>query len=278
MPDTGDNGHNASDEPSWPEDVETPGGPSQPDIELLLDAGYEQIDLFTEWLEDRLGLDLRTIHRDTFNVEALMDFLANRYVKTPAEANEFELRSFVFSYYIRNSLADAETAVQLPDSLQRFYDFLRSEEAFLQPAWLPAVIDDREHYLARRAAYIELEKMPEEEWTEGYSRWRMELEDDLNARCLLPPNDIGDGPWSETMGWRESTLRTEAEERWQEERQELLDQGWDFERIQERLTASYELWLETPDDRLDGMTPREVILAERETAQFRSDEDEPDET
>jgi hypothetical protein len=264
MPDNGNNGEDLQEEPSEAGAGDLWEDSTQPDIQLLLDTGYEQLDEFSGWLETQLGLDIRTIHRDTFNVEALVDFLANRYVKSPAEANEFELRWFCFSHYIRMSMADVETATQLPDSLQRFYGYLQSVEAFDPPAWLTAVLSDRSYYLARRAAYLDLEQLGEEEWAEGFAAWRIDLEDDLSARCLLPPNDLGAGErWSEKMGWREATLRGEAERRWQVERQELVDEGWDFSRIQQQLVESYELWLGAPDERLEDMTPREVILAER---------------
>ncbi len=69
--------------------------------------------------------------------------------------------------------------------------------------------------------------------------------------------------WGELMGWREATLRDEANRLWQEEREALLREGLDYETARQRLIDSYHLWLDTPQMRLEGATPRELILEER---------------
>ncbi len=244
------------------------------DIQSLLDLGYVQLDRFVAWLEEEVGLDTRTAQQDCFNAEALIDYLANQQRKAATDINEFELRWFFFSHYIRKAMADAETEERLPDSMQRFVAFLTSEYGYTMPPWMPAVLAEDHFYRARRAAYAALNDADEREWEEGFQAWCAELEDDLDARCLWLPRELGDGlAWGDTMGWREATLQEEANHLWQDERQAWLDQGLDFESARLRLLDSYDQWLNTPQDRLEGLTPRETILAERE----ERDEEEEEE-
>src|SRR5689334_19597965 len=102
----------------WEDDREAavPGGEPQEeaDIQSLLDAGYEQLDGFVTWLEETLGLDTRTAQQDCFNAESLLDYLANHQHKAAADINEFELRWFLFSHYIRKAMAEPETEERLP--------------------------------------------------------------------------------------------------------------------------------------------------------------------
>lgn len=47
-------------------------------------------------------------------------------------------------------------------------------------------------------------------------------------------------------------------------RHELIEQGYGVEDMRDRLADNYTLWLGTPQNRLDGMTPIEMILDERQ--------------
>src|SRR5580658_5002886 len=78
-------------------------------ITELLDIGYQQLDRYVEWSESTLRLDTRTSQQDVFNAENLIDYLANNHRKSVLDMNEFELRWFVFSHYIRKAMADVET-------------------------------------------------------------------------------------------------------------------------------------------------------------------------
>jgi hypothetical protein len=142
------------------------------------------------------------------------------------------------------------------------------------------VLDERPYYAARRASYARLDSDEDEpQWEREYRAWSVELEDDLDARCLLLPRDFGDNTgWGDVMGWREATLRDEANRLWQQERRELLQEGWDFESVRARLTDSFYLWLDTPQDKLDDGTPRDVILEEQRSAPREEADDEDDES
>ena len=195
------------------------------DIQEILDEGYERLDQFMQWGEETLGLDARTVQQDCFNAESLMDYLANSHRKRAEDVNEFELRWFVFSHYIRRAMADIETEERLPDSLRRYFEFLRSEHAYFVPDWLHAALDDRAFYEKRLRAYHALPE-DEREWQMGFRQWSEELEDDLDTRCLWLPREIGDGlQWQDPMGWREAALYEEANRVWQSERTELLFAG-----------------------------------------------------
>ncbi|MCW3055207.1 MAG: hypothetical protein JWN14_4377, partial [Chthonomonadales bacterium] len=123
----------------WQEDDELDGGS---EIGELLDEAYDLLDGFVAWLEGEAGLDTRTAQQDCFNAESLLDYLANHSQKSIREMNEFELRWFVFSHYIRQSIADTETEERLPDSLRRLSVYLRAEQAIDLPEWVQSVLDD----------------------------------------------------------------------------------------------------------------------------------------
>jgi|GEM_PF-1964976 len=236
---------------------------SDADIGSLLDVGYEQLDGFVNWLEAQ-GLPTRIAQQDCFNAECLLDYLANHYRKLIDDINEFELRWFLFSHYIRKAQADVETEERLLDSLQRFFAFLHTEYAYSVPDWVFSTLDDRAFYLKRRRDYAELDSEDERAWEEGFRSWCAELEDDLDMRSLWLPKNLGmDVSRSDVMGWREATLMDEANRQWQEERSRLLSLGLDFDTVRERLTAFYLEWASLPQERLEGQSPREVILAER---------------
>ncbi len=94
--------------------------------------------------------------------------------------------------------------------------------------------------------------------------WCTQLDDDLDSRCLLVPRDLGNGEtWSDKMGWREATLRDECIARWQRERDHLLAEGMGYEQMRDRLQIAYLEWLDTPQVRLDGLSPADTIFAER---------------
>jgi len=256
----------------WQEDDEVDGGAG---IGELLDEAYDLLDGFVVWLEDEAGLDTRTAQQDCFNAESLLDYLANHYQKSIREMNEFELRWFVFSHYIRHSIADTETEERLPDSLRRLSVYLRAEQAIDLPDWVPDVLDDGILYRKRREQYKALNPDDEAEWQQGYRLWSEELEEELDVRCLWLPRELGDGMfWGDVMGWREATLYKEANELWQKERAALLSEGLDYETVRSRLLDTYLFWIESEQARLDGSTPRAVILEERSLSPDEDDEED----
>jgi hypothetical protein len=248
------------------------------DIQALLELGYEQLDGFRNWVDDRLEMGARIAEQDCFNAEFLIDYLANHQRKGVSDINEFELRWFMFSHYIRKAMADEETETRLPESLQRFFGYLRRAHRELAPAWVGSVLDDVGFFIKRRQEYAALNDVDERAWEMGFREWCAELEDDLDTRCLWLPRDIGDGmEWSDVMGWRESTLHAQATEAWQQERDQLLRQGLDYEAARTRLMDIYYGWLDTPQARLDEQTPLEVIQAERlDRAEEPEDDGLPD--
>jgi hypothetical protein len=242
------------------------------DIQELLDIGYNLLDGFVTWDEELLHVGTRVAQQDAFNAEQLIDYLANYQHKGISEINEFDLRWFMLSHYIRKAQADPETEERLPASLKRFFRYLRTEQTELSPSWLASVLDDHAYFQQRRRAYHDLDQVDEHAWEELFSDWCRELEDDLDVRCLWLPRDLGDGmEWAPVMGWREATLQDEANREWQRERERLLAEGFDSETARNYLEASYRIWLDTPQQRLSDLSPREVIAQERAE---RTDTDE----
>lgn len=216
------------------------------------------------------------------NVEAFLDYLAT-YAKTPLEqVNEFDVRWFLYHYYIRRDMdeMDEEATHILLQSLALFYRFLQEEAAWVLPNWLLNVLSDQSFFEKRLLDYRKLSALPEEEAERGYAAWNKELLDDLDARLLLIPNEIGEGlSWMQPSGWREAALYEEALRMWLKLRSELLTRNVDEHSLQESLIGAYQAWLRTPQDRLDHQTPVEVILAEREESsalERRDDSEESD--
>lgn len=235
-----------------------------PDIQELLDLGYAQLDGFVNWLERQLEMDTRTAQQDCFNAESFVDYLANHQRKSAVYANEFDLRWFVFSHSIRKSIADRETQERLPDSLLHFFHYLHAQYGMTLSDWISATLEDNLFFVQRLRALHELASGDEAEWKAGFRDWCEELEDDLDMRCLWLPDDMGEGMvWGEQMGWREATLRDDANGLWQRERDERLADGPSFDAMRERLVASYIIWLDTPQSRLEGASPRQTIRGER---------------
>lgn len=241
---------------------------SEADTQALLDLGYEQLDGYMQWAEDSLGLPTRTVQQDCFNAEMLIDYLANSQHKAVAQINEFELRWFVYSHYIRKAQADEEIELRLPSSLQRFFGYLEKANHELIADWLPAILADEGRFTKRRNDYQKLSSEDEAAWKIGFQEWCDELEEDLDVRCLWLPREMGEGlTWNLVMGWREATLQEEANRLWQRSREELLLQGLDFETIRAELMAEYLEWLDSPQAKLDDGTPRDVVLIERMDAE-----------
>lgn len=256
------------------------GDEDLPGIEELLDQGYEQLDGFVQWLEAG-GESTRVAQQHCFNAEALLDYLANQQVKSVADADEYDLRWFLFSYAIRKSLADQETASRAPDSLRLFFSYLQQHWETPSLPWLGAVIEERETYHRRCREFAALDETDEQRWQQGFREWCAELEEDLDSRALWLANDLGGGlTWANAMGWQEAALRMQAHRDWQRGREMLLNEGLDADAVRERLTVSLREWMDTAQERLGGATPREAIQGERESrvtiSEPSDDEEESD--
>lgn len=234
------------------------------DLSALYDSALEMQGRFERWVRCRSGIDALAVQRICYNTEFFLDYLVNQFEKPTQEINEFELRWFLFSYYIRNARVDEATNSTVLDALRYFFDFLSEVEGWARPQFVDDVLSERMYFMDRRRKYLLLPVENELVWQVGYRRWCEELEDNLDALCLWLPRDMGKGmEWGEEAGWREGTLRREAHRQWLQEREYLLQEGWDFESMRSRLFNSLMLWLDTPQWRLGNATPREVILQER---------------
>ena len=248
------------------------------DIQSILDDGYDLLNEFQIWLEKSLNIDSDTSQQECYNAESLLEYLAYRARRHAPQIDEFHLRWFVFSHFIRNSIAGKETEEKLLDSLKHLYQFLYLKQGFMQPDWMSATLEDSAFYLDRRAAYREMNSEDEREWQDQYRDWCEELEQDLDARCLLMPRNLTESlRWGDKMGWREATLYEEANNNWQKGRVELLLDGLDYDAIRYDLTTAYESWLENPQSRLDDETPLMVIFDERAVTETHNEHQNDDE-
>ncbi len=140
------------------------------DVTDLLDIGYDQLDRYVAWSESALNLDTRTAQQDAFNAEALMDYVANHHRKAIADMNEYELRWFVFSHYIRKAMAEAATEERLLTSLTRFLGYLAQLHEIVITDWMRSVLDETNYYHTRRTAFHALSAEDEQAWKIGFTR------------------------------------------------------------------------------------------------------------
>ncbi len=247
------------------------------DTQELLDSGYDELDKYGNWLGTHTGTDNRTLERYSYVLEALIDYLAN-YPKTDFRSmTEYDLSWFCYFYFIRLGTPDSAMHDVLLPALSSFVTWMKFEYEWLSPSWLGSLIADETMYNRRLASYRLLETMSESDWTEAFDLWCNELNDYLDSRCMLIPSEIGNGiTWGNTMGWREKALYDHCARRWQHEREVRLNAGAGYEEIRQSLLNSYTSWLETPQERLDMASPREVIMLERMDNDTTEDDEEDD--
>ncbi len=244
------------------------------DTQDLLDEGYQLLDGFVNWLETVLGIDTKVTQQDVFNAEMLVDYVAEAAKLPVTQMDEFDLRWFAYSHYIRKANAEQEIEHRLLESLRRFVQYLKAEHGFLPEDWVEEVLGFPEIYMDRWQGLYKLDGGGEVQWLAGYRTWCAELEDSLDARGLALPREMGDSLyWGESMGWREGTLRHRAQRMWLLHRADMIVLGYGFADMRDRLADAYIYWMDTPQSHLDGLTPKEVVLIERRERA----EDEPEE-
>ncbi len=247
------------------------------DTQKLLDAGYDELDRYSRWIETHRKTDNRTAERYSYVLESLVDYLAN-YRKTDFRSmSEYDVTWFSYFYFIRQSTPDAAMHEALIAALSSFTEWMKYEYEWVAPSWLNALNADATMYNRRLASYRSLENMSESDWTEAFEIWCAELNDYLDSRCMLVPTEIANGiGWGGTMGWREKALYDHCARRWQHERDKRVNGGAGYEEVRRSLLGSYASWLETPQERLDMASPRDVIMLERMDNDTTEDEEEDD--
>jgi hypothetical protein len=178
-------------------------------------------------------------------------------VRLPA-VTELDLRTFLYDLLPRKSMTTKEHGNAIRASLERFFDYLAASEELCYP-WATAILRDDPAFEER------WESCPGRQRNDALGAWMAELYEDLDARVMLPANQLaGVGEWGETMGVEESQLYTTLGREWLRWRDAEIALGnrtpkelWD------RLTARQAEWEQTPQARLGDRPPSEVIVRER---------------
>ena len=107
--------------------------------------------------------------------------------------------------------------------------------------------------------------------------WKEEIHSEMEE-LTLPIFPISADGWhfGEKMGWQEGALCFEAEEMWLKHRDTLLAKGMDHDKVGTLLAASFLEWVEAPDERLEGLTPRKAIDIERASLPVEGKDEEYD--
>jgi len=250
------------------------------------DDAFEQneraLEAFLNWMAALPGYTSSQIRWHYANVEAFLDYLSTVAQIAAFNLNEFDLRWFLFHYYIRHDSAYMEEEARhiLPASLALFFQFLKEEAGWEIPHWTLEALQNQAWFETRLVDYQKLSTLDIESAELAYSRWNQELLEDLDNRLLLLPKVLVEGIlWNEPAGWREAALYRQALRLWLKLRQELLtDPNLEESDIREILLSAYASWARTPQERLENQSPIEVILAERdERAGLMQEEDSVEE-
>jgi len=230
---------------------------------------------FEAWLREERGLSGATARKHGDNAATFLVFLSDYELVPLASLTEYDLRVFLFDWYIRKVADPAYRARAMPASLGHFFDWLGQERGIGCP-WAETVLGEREAFDARRADFP-----GGPWWDEGVRAWQDELTEDLDARVLLHDPGLGtsalwgeEGPMGLTMGVVEAGLDRELGRRWLLWRDEEIRGGTiDPARLRAALLSRQRGWEGTARPDLDGRTPAGAIKEER--AERREREDDP---
>lgn len=235
-----------------------------PDIEEILFDLYSNLPEFEIWLDEKQKLSKIIIGCHLQNAEEYFDYIANEHQILFHHSTEFIVKWFVYSEYLRTTDTSEQEREILLSSLNLLNSFFKLKGKGIEDDWFIRVIEDDEYYQLRLTTYGSMEKLNEQEWKNAFDIWCVELNEMLDSKCLMVPNYIGDGmTWGNTMGWREKTLMDEANRMWQYFRTELIGQGMSFEEMRPKLEGAFTRWLAEPQEKLDGLSPSQMIGLER---------------
>ncbi|CCW34268.1 hypothetical protein CWRG_00715 [Chthonomonas calidirosea] len=226
------------------------------------------LEAFLNWMTDLTDHTSTQVTWHYANVEAFLEYLSTVAQTTVFNLNEFDLRWFLFHYYIRHDSSYVEEAAAhiLPASLGLFFQFLDEERGWKTPQWILDALRNQAWFEKRLIDYRKLSALDLEAAELAYVRWNQELLEDLDNRLLLLPKELVEGVlWNEPAGWREAALYRQASRLWLRLREELLaDATLSESDVREALLSAYTNWVRTPQERLENQSPIEVILAERD--------------
>jgi hypothetical protein len=230
--------------------------PDDPDV--LAAPGEALAGRFGEWLA-RTGVSRGTVDKHLFNAGVFVEYLV-RWEGVPVPAvTEFDLRVFLYDWYLRKVHDTRTRVLAMPTSLRRFFTFLAEEEGISCP-WADPVLHDRETF------EIRYEEFPGGHWwDEEVKEWRAEVYDDLWERVFLPEQEMaGGGEWEGTMGPVEAALHRELQRRWLLWRDEVVREGTtDPDAVRRELAGRQAKWERTRHPGLRGKTPVQAVRAER---------------
>lgn len=238
-------------------------GGVEEDPDALLEREMAVVWRFQRSLENE-GLSDKTVGKHTQNAETFISFLAY-YAGLPlAAVHEYDLRAFLFDWYPRKVIDSRTTALGLPGSLRRFFRYLADAEEIRLPT-AEEVFKEKDYYVARWDSF------PGGHWWDPeVGEWCALGRLPLDARLMIPNDELGDDEWGATMGPTEARLRSELERRWLLWRDELLAlEMSDARELRKRLSKRQRTWETTPHADHDGKTPFEAIEEEREETDRR---------
>ena len=178
-------------------------------------------------------------------------------IRLPA-LSELDLRNFLFDLLPRKAMTTKEHGHSIRASLERFFDYLAAKEQLSYP-WAAAILSDADAFEERWDSF------PRGQASDALADWMGELFADLDARVMLPSNDLaGLGEWREVMGLEESRLYAALGREWLIWRDAEIALGHrEPKELWDRLIARQAAWEQAPQSLLGGRSPTEVIAKER---------------
>lgn len=210
-------------------------------------------------------LSKATARKHAINAMYLLEYLC-RWSRVRFEAlHEFDLRTFLYDWSPRKSSASRTDAKALLSSLKHFLRYLTST-ADLRYPWALEILKDRSTFLQR---FDDCPVGPF--WIPAVQTWRTVGQAHLEALALSPTGFLADDDqFGATMGRDEARLYEELQRLWLHWRDDVIEGGLHrWEDVMDVLRGRQRKWAAAPQGRLDGESPYQVILAERDETETR---------
>jgi hypothetical protein len=241
-----------------------PGAQIRPENEQHAAAIQDELlARFAAYLQCDRTLSNAAARRQVALAQPFAEFLVQRGIP-PQAINERDLRDFLYDWFPRAE-PDSAFADGVPGALRRFFAFLNAADGVRCP-WANAILTNRHAFRARIAS------RPTDESTPEWSRWRQELQFDLELRLLVPVGVPEDGiAFGEHVGDVQVTIIRELLRQWLLWRDEAIRSGRTaHESVLCEVLERQRIWERTPHPLVGGETPALAVAREQEAIRSRT--------
>ncbi len=197
--------------------------------------------------------------RDASDVDLFVQLMHGEQGVPLAAVSELDLRVFLYDLLPRKSMTTKKHGNAIRAFLKRFVHYLAAHEELRFP-WASAILSDKASFEARWDSRPDGRQL-----NEALAEWMGELYEDLDARVLLPSNELaGLGTWGELQGIAEASMYSLLQREWLVWRDAEIALGTRApQALWDSLAARQATWETTPNAALGGRSPSDEIAKER---------------